>query len=128
MATTAETKPKPTTPWKPAQVLQSTQRSGFRRRWTHTDKIEKRLQEGWIFVESKSNTVAPQFTLLDGTQFTNIVRKRNLVLMEIPEETALQIEEYYRNIGDQNLSAEINEFKAIAPGAFGGITTENKEE
>lgn len=122
-----ETKPvlgkvKSTTPWKPANLMEAEKREGFRRRWTNVDYIEKRLREGWETVQAKS--ASPTLTLLDGTQLTNVVRKRNLILMEVPEELACEMEEHYRNLGDVNLNAGLQEFKNNVPGGFGGIKNE----
>lgn len=115
-----------TTPWKPVRPLDAVTRAGHRRRWTRLDMIEKRLLEGWILVQGKGADISPKYTLMDGTQLTNIVQKRNLVLMEIPEETALEIEAYYQKQGDYNLDSAVQDTKDKIVNPYGKVEISRK--
>lgn len=119
-------KKSPTTPWKPVRPLEAVTRNGYRRRWTRLDMIEKRLLEGWSLVQGKGADISPKYTLMDGTQLTNLVQKRNLVLMEITEEIAQEIDAYYSKQGEINLDSAVQDAKDKVVNPYGKIEISRK--
>lgn len=90
--------------WKPAILLDvPNKRAGFRYRWRlrETDNIQKALQEGWEFENRPSGHVAPAVDpavdIVDetGRLKTSLTEFRELVLMRLPEEIAVERDEYY---------------------------------
>jgi len=113
----ADSGKKPVTqPWRPASLLEVRNLDkNFRYRWVRSESVEKKLLEGWEFVNSgKSGPEAPMVTLMDGTKVTSIIKKRNLILMRMPEDLAKAREEYHKNLVKSATAAPIEEFKKAA--------------
>lgn len=109
-----QVKKKPTTPWKQARILTGVKiRDGFTGRWCRMDTIDKKLAEGWEFVKGAADTNAP-ITLIDGTKINNCIRRRNLILMEMPNEMVESRNEYFRQMGDLGVTAQKEEFERQA--------------
>jgi hypothetical protein len=82
--------------WRPAKTLEvKHQRPGFRQRWVNTDpaNVQKKQAEGWVY--SKEEHDRPK-GVDHGKNLGTVSQYRDLVLMEIPEETAQARAEYYR--------------------------------
>jgi hypothetical protein len=105
-------KEEPTEPWKPALILAREPRPGVREKWVRVDLVDRFLAEGWKLVASEDDKT-PR-TDIDGSQLDTSVRKRELVLMEIPEAVAKSRESYYRNLSDGALGGSVDEFKKVA--------------
>lgn len=117
--TTQEKKPS-TTPWKPAKILEGIpKRAGFRRYWATRDKLDKKLSEGWEVVKGAEG--AAPVTLIDGTKLTNCITRRNLVLVEMPEEMVQSRAEYFHEMNKMGLEGVKKEFEDEAKKA--GIPT-----
>lgn len=112
-ATIKAAKP-PTTPWKPAEVLKLPKKPGFRQKWVREDIVDKFLAEGWKFVEDKKKALNPPKTIVDGASLSTTVRKRELVLMEMPEVLAKERDAYYKSLSDGALAGSVSEFKKVA--------------
>lgn len=109
MEKTATPYKKPTQPWKPASFLKVDERyhkPGFRQRWIRKDNLDKAMVEGWTPVtklKGISNAVAPEKTLIDGSQIDTTVQKRTLILCEMPEEIALARQEFFDKLTNSGL-------------------------
>lgn len=110
---------KATEPWRPASILVSTHRPGFRSKWCRKDILDKRMAEGWE-PRIRGKNDAPETTITDGTPLSQYVTKRNLVLCDMPEELAISRERYFQRMADDSLQSEVNRFKGEIN------TTENK--
>ena len=109
-----EEKKKPTEPWRSANIIdvaEEYKRPGFRRHWTRVDQIDKKLGEKWSFVVSKNpDGVAPEKTIIDGKALTGLVKRRELILMEMPEEMALSRDAYHKNLTDMSVKTKTQQF------------------
>lgn len=91
--------PKATEPWKNDQpepwrmdYMKTKERhSGFRPRFVPKHKIEQRLMQGWVIADSKDYG-GTTYQLPGEASDTSQIRRREMVLMEIPEERAKGIE------------------------------------
>lgn len=129
---------KPTQPWKPASFLKVDAkylRAGFRPRWIRKDNLDKAMAEGWNPIKEKTTAVAPEKTILDGTQLDGTVQKRTLILCEISEEIAVARQEFFNKLTNDGLTSMKNKFieetqdKSHGTRAYGKIeiTTEKGE-
>ena len=77
-------------------------RPGFRQRFFRgTDEsIEKRRQQGWIVADCKDYNLDAKIVGEEGKLDTT-VRRRELVLMELPEELGLQRDAYIKHKTDR---------------------------
>lgn len=110
-------KTKITTPWRPPKLLNVKHREkGFRYRWASEDSLDGYLDSGWevVIQSARKKEMAPSVTLLDGSRITGVIRKRELILIRIPEETAQEIDEHYRNLTRQKTRSHEEEFKKQA--------------
>lgn len=102
-------------PWKPASLLDVKDKDpNYTYKWCKTELMDKRVAEGWEPVHGKGNTNAPALTLLDGTQFTNLIRKRGLVLCRMPKDVAKSRSEYYQRLTDEKLLQGVEQYKSEA--------------
>lgn len=102
-----EIKTPPTTPWKPASYLNvpsKYRKPGFRLRWVRKDDLDKKIEEGWTPVVGSTNKIAPEKTIIDGTQLDTTVQKRTLILCEMPEEIAKAREAFFAKLTDESLT------------------------
>lgn len=104
----------PTKPWTPARILSMPAKPGFRRKWVREDLTERFEAEGWAFVEDRKKVLNTPKTIVDGVPLSTAVRKRELVLMEIPEAVAKQREAYFKSLTDGALKASVQKFKDTA--------------
>jgi hypothetical protein len=76
--------------------------------------IQKKLDEGWEIVrkgiDGRHESIS-EGTLMDGAQLDNTVRKRNLILMRMPEELAKSREEYFAQRNKMMVQSKIRELK-----------------
>ncbi len=127
---------KPTQPWKPASYLnvpKELRKPGFRLRWVVKDQLEKKKEEGWtpvVRTGGRANALAPEKTVIDGTQIDTTVQKRTLILCEMPEETAKAREEFFAKLTEDSVEAMKNKFveETTVPGhgsrAYGSVKIE----
>jgi len=127
---------KPTQPWKPASYLNvpdALRRPGYRLRWVAKDQLDRKIEEGWIPVtktKGASNIVAPEKTIIDGTQIDTTVQKRTLILCEMPEETAKAREEFFAKLTEDSIDSMKNKLidETTIPGhgsrAYGSVKIE----
>ena len=83
-------------PWKRDTLKLSGKRAGFRPRWVSEINFERNLEYGWVFAR-RENYGGGTYDKIAGEE-SNIdsrVRRRGMVLMEIPEELAKQREKHY---------------------------------
>ncbi len=104
----------PTKPWEPAKILEVAKKPNFRRKWVREDLVERFQDEHWILVDNKKKTISTPKTVVDGVPLSTAVRKRELVLMEIPEAIAKERDAYFKSLSDGALSGSVQEFKKIA--------------
>lgn len=104
----------PTTPWKPAKILSMPKKPGFRQKWVREDLTERFEAEGWKFVEDRKKVLNTPKTIVDGVPLSTAVKKRELLLMELPEAVAKQREAYFKSLTDGALKASVQKFKDTA--------------
>lgn len=78
---------KGTASWRPHKTLEVKKtRAGFRQRWVNTDpaNLEKKQAEGWVFSKAEHDRAK---SVEVGKNLGTVQQYRDLVLMEIPEET-----------------------------------------
>lgn len=86
--------------WNPAQRLDVVGKAkGFRYRWCNNDpaNIEKKLAEGWVLVNKTTNLPGEherRETPQDGANLTTAKTYREMVLMALPEDIALDRDRY----------------------------------
>ncbi len=111
---TTEEKRKPTTPWKPANIIDMVEkhrRPGFRPRWVRVDQVDKKTAEGWnIIIGKNQQDVSHERTIIDGKPLDGTVRKRGLILMEMPEEMAQARAEYHKNLTEMSVKNKAKQF------------------
>lgn len=103
-----------TQPWKPASFLKVNEkycRPGYRVRWIRKDNLEKAEAEGWNPIKEVQKKVAPEKTIIDGTQLDGTVQKRTLILCEISEEEAKARTEFFAKLTDESLHSSTEKFK-----------------
>jgi hypothetical protein len=117
-------KEEPNEPWRPAALLITPQEAGKRRRWVRLDLLDRKKLEGWTPVEAKDET---EKTIIDGTQAHSYVKKRNLILCEMPEGKAKQRDAYFKNKTDLSEKDAVATFKGkFSKGeTYGDITKED---
>lgn len=94
-------KGKPT--WKPAAVLDVTDKDpGYRYRWSNKDpeNLARKAAEGWETINGlqadNSKHIEPG-KIQDGKPMTSIKERKDCILQRIPEELALERDEYMNN-------------------------------
>ena len=88
--------------WRPARKLDALNKApGFRYRYVSTDyaNLQKKLAEGWEFV-NPSTGIPGQHNpsareIADGKNLDTVQKMRELVLMALPEEIALERDAYH---------------------------------
>ena len=89
-------------PWALDMLKLNNKRSGFRVRFFRGDNesIQKRQQQGWVVANCKDYDLEAKIVGEEGKLDTS-VRRRELVLMELPEELGLQRDAYIRGKTDR---------------------------
>jgi hypothetical protein len=103
-----------TKPWEPARILKIAAKPGWVRKWVREDLVERFELEGWRLVDNKIEKIKTTGTITDGKPLDSRVRKRELVLMELPEERAKARREYFRKLSSESLIESVEEFKKTA--------------
>jgi hypothetical protein len=94
----------PTRPWTregkmryQRKLLDTTgSRAGFRKRWTRIDMIEQRLAQGYRLANpSDYGELIRKEVGEEGQTQPGVIRRREMVLMEIPEEMSNEIRAHY---------------------------------
>lgn len=88
-------------PWKRDHLRLQYKRQGFRPRWVSERNIDKNLDLGWTFADRRHYRGLTDKPIQDGAQLDSRIKKRELILMEIPEELAKKREEYYSAKADK---------------------------
>lgn len=83
--------------WAPDIFKLKKTRSGFRVRFCDPDpeNIESKLNEGWVIADCVNYGLSPH------EEHGHIVKKKGMILMEIPETRARQREVYMKNLTDK---------------------------
>lgn len=93
-----------TAPWKQAENpwvpdrFRVNKRSGFRNKFITPDNLEKRIDEGWKVADAKDYGIHRE---QDEGQVDGMVRRRGMILVEMPEELAKQRDEFFSNLTDK---------------------------
>lgn len=106
-----------TEPWLQARILEvkdKDKRPGFVPKWVRVDLVDRFLAEGWKIVDNSDKKINPPSTIIDGAPLDTTVRKRELVLMELPIARVKAREAYFKSLTDGALDASVNEFKKVA--------------
>ena len=70
-------------------------RQGFRLRWVNKNNVEKKSYEGWHVANKKDYKGLKDVIIGEEGQMDSTIRRRELVLMEMPEEMAAQRDAYF---------------------------------
>lgn len=83
-------------PWSQNMLRLKTKRPGFRVRWIHKDpdNIEKYLDQGWKIADKQHYGGISQEILGETGKLDTRVKRRELILVEIPEDLAKQRDAY----------------------------------
>ena len=104
-----------TTPWKPASLLNvSNKVAGRRYRWIRKADLERKLLEGWQIVDKNSGASGPAPTLADGKGLDSTIQKRELILCWMPEEMAKSRNKYFDSKADDIENAAVDELRESA--------------
>lgn len=80
-------------PWRLDMMKLSKKREGFRPRWVSPAKVDQRLMQGWVIASRKDYALDHEISV-EGTEVGNKLKRREMILMEIPEDLARQKEQY----------------------------------
>jgi len=107
---TTTTTIKSTEPWKRGDILHTPNIPGFTVKWCSPTQFQKRLSEGWEFVERPKDTSA-KLPSIEGSQMDPRVRTRELVLMKLPLERKKVRDEFYKQRSRELLDSSIQTFE-----------------
>lgn len=113
------------TSWRPHRTLNVKKRTeGKRLRWVNTDpaNIEKKQVEGWVFAQNEDTAHDRPKGVDHGKQIGSLKQYRDLVLMEIPEETAVARNEYYSDVTKRQSAGVTKQVKDKIGQALPGAT------
>lgn len=100
--------------WRPSGLLPvSGKDPNFVYRWVRKRTLDKKVDEGWIFVP-KGEVNAPMTTVMDGKSSDSTIQKRELILMKLPKHMNEERKEYYRK-----RQVSIEDTKSALQGAQG---------
>ncbi|TAL13923.1 hypothetical protein EPN95_04520 [Patescibacteria group bacterium] len=85
----------PSSPWKRDTLRVIKKRPGFRMRWVDPRNFERNLENGFTFARTEHYGGVYDQIAGEETPIDSHIRRRGMVLMEIPEELAKKREEYY---------------------------------
>lgn len=88
-------------PWKRDTLRLQKTRPGFRPRWVDPRNFERNLEDGWTFAERKDYGDVYEKITGEEKQLDSRIRRRGMILMEIPENLAKKREDYYANRADR---------------------------
>jgi hypothetical protein len=89
--------------WRPASILDvEGKEDGYRYRWSNKskDNLAKKAAEGWETVsaiQSSESRNTENNYINDGKSLTSVVEKHDCILQRIPEEVALERDEFFNN-------------------------------
>ena len=89
--------------WRPAERLTiNVKTPGYRTRWCDRDpmNIERKLAEGWRFVNATTGVIAEHDPGKDGDSLAGAKTYRELVLMALPEELGKERDKYIQEQTD----------------------------
>jgi len=84
-------------PWKRDTLRLKGRHPGFRPRWVDPRNFERNLEDGWSFADKKDYGDVYDKIVGEEKQLDSRIRRRGMVLMEIPEGLAKKREEYYED-------------------------------
>lgn len=84
-------------PWHMDMLKLAKTRPGFRQRWVAPAKVEQKQMQGFTFADPKDYGVERKI-IGEPTKDGNRIIRREMTLMEIPEERAKARERYYENL------------------------------
>lgn len=96
--------------WKPASVTEVMDKEdGYRYRWSNKagDNLAKKKAEGWETVQAGEGDSARPISpnrIDGGAQMTSVYEKHDLILQRIPEELALERDNFYNNETERRTS------------------------
>jgi len=82
-------------PWRRDMLRLKEKRHGFRARWVSERNFERNLDVGWTFADIGNYGGVSDRLVGEEKQIDSRIRRRGLVLMEMPEELAAQRDAYY---------------------------------
>ena len=96
----------PTAPWAEQSpwrrdTLRIKKREGWRPHWVDPRNFERNLEDGWTYAKRSDYGMPHDRIPGEESQMDSRIRRRGMVLMEIPEEKALQRQEFYANLADR---------------------------
>ena len=80
--------------WAPDYLRLTRKNPGFRCKWVRQDNVERMLYQGWTVCDPKDYGALTDKNIQDVVPINNRIQRRELILMEIPEEMAEQREAY----------------------------------
>lgn len=121
-------KGKPT--WRPADIDEIVDKEpGYRYRWARSDEdnIAKKKAEQWV-VDEKSDVEGGYGRIDEGKPLTSVRKRRDAVLMKIPEDIALERDEYVNNKTARQMAGLKKQTEKDIKGApvHGSITMEKR--
>lgn len=122
--------------WKPASVTDVVNKEpGNRYRWVNKDpdNLAKKEAEGWETINGlQADKASPVGSnrIEEGKPLTSVYEKRDVVLMRLPEETALQRDAYYNAENERRVTGLTAHIKKEAgkegTGVHGEITISSR--
>lgn len=88
-------------PWKRDTLRVVNRRPGYRVRWVDPRNFERNLEDGWTYAKRENYIGVHDRIPGEEAQMDSKIRRRGMVLMEIPEEKALQRDEFYANLASK---------------------------
>jgi len=87
-------------PWVPDIFKLKKKHAGFRPRFIEPDNMERRLNEGWAVADARNWVDEETLKKDEEGNVDTTLRRRGMILMEMPEELALQREAYVNHKTD----------------------------
>ena len=109
----SSTQPWNENPWSP-DVFKVKRHAGFRSRFVDKDNVERRKDEGWIVADAADYGIDVKEG--DGT----VLKRRGMILMEMPEELARQRDAYMA----KKTQLQTSDIKTQVKGSVRAISSE----
>jgi len=108
-------------PWVPDIFKLKKKHQGFRPRFIDPDNIERRLNEGWIVADARHWVDEETLKKDEEGNIDTTLNRRGMLLMEMPEELALQREAYV------NHKTDLQDVDAIKQQEYEKLKREEKQ-
>lgn len=104
------------TSWSPASVTEVVNKEdGYRYRWSNKspDNLAKKQAEGWETISklSSDKSIPSPERINDGKPLTSIYEKHDVILQRIPEELAVERDEYFNKESERRTSGLTSHIK-----------------